>query len=86
MLLHCGLNVEGMERGSKPKVVSCPLIDEMTPSLGNAPCPTLSVKPGHYQVRVVRSSIGAPVRALTRLSTFDPCFNFFHVDKLLCDE
>ena len=23
---------------------------------------------------------------LARLSTFDPCFNFFHVDKLLCDE
>ena len=41
----------------KPKVVSCLLIDEMTPSLGKAPCPTLSVKPGHYQARVVRSSI-----------------------------
>ena len=26
------------------------------------------------------------IRKLTRLSTFDPCFNFFHVDKLLCDE
>ena len=24
--------------------------------------------------------------SLARLSTFDPCFNFFHVDKLLCDE
>ena len=26
------------------------------------------------------------IRVLARLSTFDPCFNFFHVDKLLCDE
>ena len=62
-----GDTVKGFEKTSlrvektsflfKPKVVSCPLIDEMTPSLGKAPCPTLSVKPGHYQVRVVRSSI-----------------------------
>ena len=51
------LREKNVDYRSKPKVVSCPLIDEMTPSLGKAPCPTFSVKPGHYQTLVVRSSI-----------------------------
>ena len=40
-----------------PKVVSCPLIDEMIPRLSKAPYPTLSIKLGQYQSRVIRSSI-----------------------------
>ena len=33
-----------------------------------------------------RQTLTGELEQLTRLSTFDPCFNFFHVDKLLCDE
>ena len=56
---RCQIGILNGSRGSniKPKVVSCPLIDEMTPRLSKAPYPTLSIKLGHYQSRVVRSSI-----------------------------